>query len=126
MRAPRAAIVVQERKRRKRTKKKEGETSAKAADVEKLVSVEQPVYANIGPGNNLAPGQDLLRMTSVEAKSTTQTPLSPEKCQSISSQKSLDQGTAEVPPPAPPEGVHIVPSDMEVLLSESEYLFSDA
>nr|XP_024217528.1 disintegrin and metalloproteinase domain-containing protein 10 [Halyomorpha halys] len=133
VRAPRAAIVVQERKRRKRAKKKEGETSLKPADVERLVSVEQPVYANIGPGGNLAPGQDLLRMTSVEAKSTTQTPLSPEKCQGSSSQKA-DCSTEQNAPPegaqpqtpaaaAPAEGVHVVPSDMEVLLSESEYLF---
>ncbi|CAH1406553.1 unnamed protein product [Nezara viridula] len=128
VRAPRAAIVVQERKRRKRSKKKEGETSVKPTDVERLVSVEQPVYANINPGGNLAPGQDLLRMSSVEAKSTTQTPLSPEKCQGSSSQKSTEQnvlleGAQPQAPTAPAEGVHVVPSDMEVLLSESEYLF---
>lgn len=119
VRAPRAAIVIQERKRRKRGKgKKEGEGS-KGVDVERLVSVEQPVYANVG-APNLAPGQDLLRMSSVEAKSTTQTPLSPEKCAS--------PPQSPAPPPSPPP--HPVPdtlaSDMEVLLSESEYLFSDA
>lgn len=132
VRAPRAAIVVQERKRKKRTKKKEGETSTKPpVEVERLVSVEQPLYANL-PAVNLAPGQDLLRMSSVEANSTTQTPLSPEKCAtsrectpSNETAPSM-QSTPEGPIPPLPEGLHTVPSDMEVLLSESEYLFSDA
>ncbi|XP_014254814.1 disintegrin and metalloproteinase domain-containing protein 10 isoform X1 [Cimex lectularius] len=215
---PRTAVLVQERRRNQRKNReikkdaekkpevgecsKQNSTEVKTpsslqCDLEKLVAIDQtePVYENavVARLSAASPDKpsnvDLLRMTSVECKATTQLPLSPQKCKAdrklsrsqslqkkiekkqneskkakeasregknkLKVQKSPNQdlmrfpsqevqttpvpggnstGVAKTNPnPAcekpvvndPNSNMHTVPSDLEVLLSESEYLFSD-
>ncbi|KAL1140356.1 hypothetical protein AAG570_000288 [Ranatra chinensis] len=96
VRRPRTAMLVRQHKRNQKRKSNAPNEARKEKENEQLP--KEPLYQNTGEAV-----QDLLRMSSVDVQSTKQQPL------------------LEEPHPV----TDTIPSDLEVLLSESEYLFSN-
>ncbi|KAK9504096.1 hypothetical protein O3M35_010513 [Rhynocoris fuscipes] len=108
---PRTAVVVQERRRNQNRKSRDIKKNTGEARLS--TELDKNIEKQLLTTNK---NVDLLRMTSVECKANTQLPLSPEKCKldrKLSKSQSLNNNNNNIP------------SDLEVLLSESEYLFSD-